>query len=195
MKFSEEEIAALNDQRFFLLKHSATKKIVDRFGVMEAELKRRFSQFGIECPGLNFSAGKIFRGENYKLYPYVLLDYPRLFSSGSICAFRSMFWWGHEFSFTLHLQSDAFLQYAPKVYERLKSLNGREVYYCINNGPWQYDFGDDNYKPIESGISREEFFNKPFFKLSRKLPIAQHERVEEYCYETYGMFLGLLKSR
>jgi len=195
LKFSEEEIAAVTDSSFFLLKHSITKKITGLFGEMEVELKGQISGYGIEYDGLNISAGKIFRGENYQLYPYILLDYPRLFSTQSVFAFRTMFWWGHEFSYTLHLQGHAFERYSEEIYNRLETLIGKDVYYCINDTPWQYNFEEDNYRLLDNKISREEFLSKPFLKLSRKLEASQFKKAAEYGYETFGLFFDLLRNR
>src|SRR5688572_30593643 len=46
---------------------------------------------------------KISRGENYKGLPYLILDNPRFFDKQDIFAIRTMFWWGHFFSITLHV--------------------------------------------------------------------------------------------
>jgi hypothetical protein len=182
----------LCDSNFFLLKHDVTQKIVALFGEMEREMKSQFPSYGITNEGLNVSAGKIFRGENYRKFPYILLDYPRQFSTETVLAFRSMFWWGHEFSFTLHLQGKAFEDYREKVFEGLDTVLGREVYYCVNDTPWQYMFTGENYRVIDFGVSREEFFGKNFCKLSRKIPVAEIESAAEYGYETFEMLFGLM---
>jgi hypothetical protein len=193
--FSEEEERAINERAFFLLKSSAAQKVMDLFGTMEREMKNRIAELNIDVKDLNISSGKIFRGENYKLYPYILLDYPRLFSKQSVFAFRSMFWWGHEFSFTLHLGGEALNQYRETLVKNFDLLKGKDAYFCINETPWQYDFNKTNYLPVEeiNEISRE-VLNKPFIKLSRKLPVESHENVYDYSIETLLLFLSAIKS-
>jgi hypothetical protein len=195
LNLSAEEAEAVNDCSFFLLKHSATRKIMDLFGEMEVQYKNRFQQYGVEHEGLNVSAGKIFRGENYQLYPYILLDYPRLFTSADIFAFRTMFWWGHEFSYTLHLQGAAFEKYRESLFKNLHSVEDTEVYYCVNDTPWQYHFGESNYRMLDNKITRDEFFAKPFVKLSRKLKSDRYEDAAEYGYESFELLMGLLRNR
>lgn len=195
LNLSKQEAEAVVDRDFFLLKHSITGKIIDLFGEMESEFKSRFSHFNIDYDGLNFSAGKIFRGENYQLYPYIMLDYPRLFSTETIFAFRTMFWWGHEFSFTLHLQGRAFEKYSEVIFASLDKLKGKQVYYCVNETPWQYDFSGKNYQLLDQSISKEEFFKKPFMKLSRRIGADQFEMAAEYGFETFELFFDMLKSR
>jgi hypothetical protein len=196
LKFSEEELSALNQQQFFIIKNSATKKIMHLFGEMEAELKKYDQHISKSVEGLNISSGKIFRGENYKLFPYVVLDYPRLFSTRSIFAYRTMFWWGHEFSFTMHLQGEALDAFRQVISKNLNLLNGKGIYYCVNSTPWQYYFEPDNYVPIEEYKDAEiEIGERNFIKLSRKLSIASCADAMDTCLESYQLFLKLLTSR
>lgn len=168
---------------------------MELFGEMEREMKAKQEQFKLEVNGLNVSSGKIFRGENYKLFPYILLDYPRLFSADSVFAFRSMFWWGHEFSFTMHLQGHALDKFRKSILENIQNLTNREVYYCVNETPWQYYFNHDNYILIEDCIDLlENIRTKPFIKLSRKLPVNKFENVFVYCLDTYNLFFNMLKE-
>ncbi|HQW24051.1 MAG TPA: hypothetical protein PLI47_12175, partial [Bacteroidia bacterium] len=62
--------------------------MVELFGQLEVELKKVVSASGLQVDNLNVSSGKIFRGENYRGFPYVLLDCPRLFNRESVFAFR-----------------------------------------------------------------------------------------------------------
>ena len=188
---SEEEV--ISQQEFFLLKHAATKKIIDLFGSIEKGITSELNHHIIEVAGLNKTNGKIFRGENYKLFPYIVLDCPKLFSTSSIFAYRTMFWWGHEFSFTLHLQGAALEMFRKNISERLDDLKGKGVYYCVNDTPWQYHFERDNYHLIENVKSIDgEINSKPFLKLSRKVSVEEHAKVFDYAMETLQLFLDLL---
>lgn len=196
LKFSNEELAAIKDRNFFELKHSSTKKIVDLFGELEKELKAIASENDLNVEALNVSNGKIFRGENYNLYPYVLLDYPRLFTTESIFAFRTMFWWGSGFSFTLHLQGKALDKFRNKLVNDIESLIGKDVYYCVGKTPWHYHYEEDNYVLLsENTIDEITMMNSQneFVKLSRRLDIDHFSMLKEKGIETYKMFYSLLK--
>ena len=183
------------EQSFFLLKHSATKKIVELFGKMEEHLKPLAQTFTPLVPGVNTTTGKIFRGENYRLFPYVVLDFPKLFSTKSIFAFRTMFWWGHEFSFTLHLQGEALDQYRPVIERNMHMLQGKEVYYCVGDSPWQYHFESDNYDRLDSLLTGgREFPRLNFLKLARKMDIQKYPNLVEEGVETYRIFMDLLRA-
>ncbi len=194
--FSEEEMNVLMDLHFFKLKHSATAKLVGLFGDLERKLKaeiEHYEQFPIE---INISSGKIFRGENYNSYPYVMLDFPRLFSAKSIFAFRSMLWWGNEFSFTLHLQGDAFEHYKNIISEHLRNLKGKGFYCCVNESPWQYTFSRDNYLPLDEMDEKlmSELGGKGFIKLARKLDIAEYPQMIAFAVETFRLLIELLRN-
>ena len=194
--FSQGEASAICERNFFILKNSATQKIIDLFALLEKEMKNELMLYPIDVNELNSSTGKIFRGENYRSFPYIVLDYPRLFSTNSIFAFRSMFWWGHEFSFTLHLQGQAFEKYKKSLNENFSHLPGKEVYFCVNDAPWQYNFDKENYLPLEEIIDRrEELFTKPFIKISRKLNVDEYANAYDYAIESFKLFIGLLKNK
>jgi len=193
LKISREEINVMLEQDFFILKDSATKKIIELFGSLERELKVEVEKSGLNYDGLNISSGKIFRGENYKLFPYIVLDYPRLFSKNSIFAFRTLFWWGHEFSFTMHLQGEALDKYQLNLIKNFDKLYNKEVYFCINDTPWQYHFGKDNYELIDNLKREINVFKRPFIKLSRKMGINEYEDLDSFSLETFRIFCKVLK--
>ncbi len=51
--------------------------------------------------GTDIHSGRITRGMNHKKCPYVVLDYPRLITNGTFLLFRTLFWLGHNFSFSV----------------------------------------------------------------------------------------------
>ena len=95
-------------------------------------------------PGINQQLSKISRGENYRLLPYQVLDYPAYFDQTNICAFRTMFYWGNFFSSTLHLQGECLDVFREKLIANFKQLLNRDLYIAIGESPWQYHYGQDN---------------------------------------------------
>jgi hypothetical protein len=194
--FSQEEVTAINERAFFLVKNSATKKVMELFGAIESEMKLWIRGNDFDIADLNISSGKIFRGENYKLFPYILLDYPRLFSKESIFSFRTMFWWGHEFSFTLHMEGAALDKNRNSLIKNIETLKDKNVFFCIHDSPWQYDFSKENYLPLEDIENIIQLLNeKSFIKISRKLPSSFHEEVFKFSLETFQLFLSLIKEK
>ena len=193
LNFSRAESDALREQSFFLLKDSSTKKLVSMLGDLEKLLKDEFEKSGVGMETIKFQAGKIFRGENYRLFPYIVLDYPRQFSTESIFAFRTMFWWGHEFSFTLHLQGNALDHFRKAIIMNRHLLLEKEIFFCVNESPWEYHFGNENYLHMEE-ISEERMMqNTSFIKLSKKLPVEKHNEIISIGVETFSLFMKILK--
>jgi len=193
--FSETERDAISQPDFFFIKHAAMQKVME----LLSETERALREIVLVHPHLsehtNIESPKIFRGENYKLLPYMVLDYPRKFTTETVFAFRSMFWWGKEFSFTLHLQGEAWLNYKKVISEKISLLSGKNFYACINASPWQYHFEADNYLLLDdllNGNKTEELFGKDFIKLSRKIPIAEFENVPSHAADTLELQLQLL---
>jgi hypothetical protein len=76
------------------------------FGGINEMMKKELASFDHLFGDIQCLNGKISRGENYQLLPYIILDYPSYFSRNNIFAVRTMFWWGNFFSITLHLSGD-----------------------------------------------------------------------------------------
>jgi hypothetical protein len=111
MAFTPEELALICDPTPFELKHAATEKLkalMER--IRETYLQCVQPQHTL-CPEqTDFLRGQIAKGENYEGYPYVMLDFPKFYGQGEIFTYRTMFWYGHYFIFSLilagtHLQT------------------------------------------------------------------------------------------
>ncbi len=194
--FSQEEIAVLQNSHFFTVKHAATHKIMHLFGNLEATLKAELHSFGPpEESGLNTASGKIFRGENYLNLPYIVLDYPRLFSTTSVFAFRSMFWWGNGFSFTLHLQGTAWECRREATFQNIETLRNQDFFICVNDSPWQYHFEKENYIALDAFLEAgriDEIKKMTFLKLSRKLDTVRTKEVIPISKETLFKLLKIV---
>ncbi len=92
---------------------------------------------------------KISRGENYKGFPWVVLDYPRGFGREDVFAIRSLFWWGHYFSVTLHLKGKYKDLFLPVIRSRIPLLAGAGFHICISADEWRHELAADHYSPLE----------------------------------------------
>jgi hypothetical protein len=169
---------------------------MELFGSLESELKSECRMEGMpDEEVLNTRNGKIFRGENYLNLPYVLLDFPRLFSTGSIFAYRTMFWWGNGFSFTLHLQGAAYEKRIDKLTGNLEKLRGKELYICIHDNPWQYHFEKDNYIELDNFLDAErlkELRERSFIKICSRIEINQYDKVISESLNTFRLLMQII---
>ncbi len=172
-----KELEVLKDRTFLKVKQEATEKIVNLFSELRHHIDEIWQQKAwenaIPCQKNDV---KISKGENYRQLPYVMLDYPRKFTREDIFAFRSMFWWGHFFSFTLHLQGKSLEQNRPTLALALKNMPSEtDFFLCVAEKPWEYHYKTDNYKPLASMSHSEieaELHRKNFVKISSWIPIT-----------------------
>ena len=188
-RFTPTELQTLHNKKFFLVKEYATEKVQHLFSDVRDEIKREIKKKKIIFPDeVDGSMGKIFRGENYLGFPYLVLDYPKHFSKNSIFAFRTMFWWGNFFSFTLHLQGKALDEKRNLLVTNWKTFRKKNIYLCVNKNPWQYQYTKENYIPIdkfsESDL-KHLFITKEFIKLSRKIPLKDYKKIKKVSRESF----------
>jgi hypothetical protein len=177
------------------LKRTITEKLDTAFSQLQESWKPLVRTWKIPLEGVDLERGKIFKGENYRGYPYVIMDFPKRFSREEVFAVRTMCWWGHEFSITLHLQGEALRNILPDLTERLRTLTGTECYFCVNRTPWEYEFTPVNYRLLDDCTDDEVFSQAEingFIKIARRLSLSDHNKLEPFGKETaelIGRFL------
>ena len=195
MQLTEKELLILQDADFLLTKAAVLKKITELFGHTREELKRCVENSNFSFPnGTGLLNGKISKGENYKNLPYMVLDYPTLFSKNSIVAYRTMFWWGNFFSATLHLEGIALYYYRNSIIINLDKLLKKDVYVGVGDTPWQYHYEEDNYSLLNE-VHRDFITNSKFLKLSKKIELKKWNDVPEFSTNFFELMLSILKLR
>ncbi len=191
---TQEELKILNDQRYLIVKQQLSEKIITELAEIERTLHKELSSSSFDFPkGTFLRAGKISKGENYRSLPFFILDYPRLFTKEDVFAFRSMLWWGNEFSCTLHLAGMPLKAAGNRLVSRLK--NEKDVFFCINDNPWEYHFEESNYMPVKNlSIKNMEnhIASHDFMKISRKIPLDNWDEFGDFSLTTLRQFLTLL---
>ena len=190
MSLSDKELMMIEDTDFLTSKINIIAEIENLFAETKIRLleiiKKRDDVFLLNN---EFSKSKISKGENYRSLPFVILDFPAVFDSKNIFAFRSMFWWGNFFSTTLHIQGKYLELYKANLLYNFELLLHQNIYICIGETPWEYHFGKDNY--VQLSKEHKEFFEKSkFVKLSKKIPLEQIEFIPQIVS---SYFLNLVK--
>jgi hypothetical protein len=138
---------------------------------------------------------KVSRGENYKGLPYLVLDQPRYFNREHVFAIRTLFWWGHFFSSTLHLAGNYKAMYAEKIIPAFDLLQQAGFYICINADQWEHHFEAGNFVPLNT-ISADGFEtiirSNSFIKLSKKISLEQWENAGRELPEIFRQFISIL---
>ncbi len=158
-------------------------------GEAEAAIREELTTTNFQFPqGTLLKAGKISRGENYRGLPYWILDYPRKFLKEETFAFRTMVWWGHEISCTLHVSGPP-----TKAFSSAGDVS--DVYFCINDTPWEYHFDEDNYQKLSTLYSQqinEHIERNRFVKVAYKWPLERLSDLPDLSSKSLQMVLQLL---
>lgn len=193
MYLTPKELAYLSDTDFLLTKRQVQQKINHLLVQTEATLKEYIQKQSLTFPeGVLYKAGKISQGENYRGLPYQVLDYPRLFHKEDIFALRTMCWWGHTFSVTLHLQGRSWKLYQPVLLDHQGQLFGRDLFLCVHPHPWEYHQEEDNYQAIDQLTATEVnrlLSEKHFLKLTAFLPLGEGDRLPAFALHFFTFIL------
>jgi len=181
----------MKDVDFLLTKITILEKVKAIFLETETLLRKKVEpEFALHIPS---HKGKISRGENYHQLPYIVLDYPAYFSRENIFTFRTLFWWGHFFSATLHLQGSHLHALRPKLTDRFDLLLNQDIFICIGSTPWEYHYGVDNYQPL--GVEHLPFLQQTeFLKLSRKYPLDDWQVIPKKVVSFFEIIQNVLVS-
>jgi len=179
VKLSAAELALACNADILLTKNTIIEKVYDLFGRLSAsyidilKAEDAFRNF-------NSPSAKISKGENYRGLPWVMLDYPRVFSDEQIFSVRTMFWWGHHFSQFLILKGTP-LPESTLIPDLIQKGTIGPSYLCIAGDPWQHHFEADNMIPASSLTNSQitdQVNRSGFLKLGTKIPIDRWESVE-----------------
>ena len=189
---TDYEMNLVTDSEMLLTKNKIIQKVYELLGCLSDEYKTILHS-NTNMIVLSEKEAKIARGENYKGLPYVIMDYPRLFSKADVFAIRTFFWWGNFFSITLQLSGkyqDAYFSSIEKAVAK-KLFQGWFVG-CAPN-PWEHHFEKENYLPIVPGENMLSS-NLSYLKISKKIPLEKWDEVEIFMKENFSLLIKVLTT-
>lgn len=196
MNLSSAELRILQDTTFLQQKRLVTEKLHGLFKQLAHELRdtkiHQTFPFPVATDSLH---GKISKGENYKGLPYMVLDFPKLFQKTDIFTFRSMCWWGNEWTCSLHLGGRYMRHFLEAFLKNKAQLHDQGVFFAIAETPWHYHFSKSTFLPIEEmtlEAIRAFADQHHFIKISRRLSLSDWEQFLEFGTFTYTLFLQKL---
>ena len=171
IQLSADEMQLVSNSDWILTKHRIIEKIYLLFGHLSDQMQVYLAERKQLLPPELFQLPpKISRGEQYEALPYVVLDYPRVFSKEDVFAVRSFFWWGHYFSVTLHLKGKFLAQYHQAVSAAIAAKKLQGVYLSDSGSEFSFNLDGKNYRQPEKvqamGYTVQE--QPSFLKISYK---------------------------
>jgi hypothetical protein len=192
LRLSAEEMELMLRPDWILTKNRILQKVWQLLESVQSRQQAYISRLPAEISSIN---AKISKGENYQGLPYLILDQPRYFNKEKTFAIRTLFWWGHFFSSTLHLSGMYKKMYENKITGAFQLLQ-EETFVCVNQDPWEHHFGDTNFVSLNTMTAtrfEEIIHNGSFIKLSKKVPLLQWETMEERLLKIFGDYVALLQ--
>jgi hypothetical protein len=142
------------------------------------------------------SEPKISRGENYKGLPWVMLDYPRVFGREDVFAIRTMFWWGHALSVTLHLKGEWKRLFLPVILAQKDALAAAGFHWGVMEDEWEHGHTAESYRPmgeLEEGPGGDDGA-RPFLKLSGTVALESWAEAPELLTALFVSLLTILSG-
>ena len=191
LTLSATELKKVMDTDFFLTKQTIIASVYELFKKQASVLTELLPMYdGLLAFFPLAGVPKIYKGENYKGLPYVMMDYPRKFEGNDIFAVRTFFWWGNHFSIHLLLKGVYKEALQSTVERNIKNSTG--IYTCVNSNAWQYNFEEDNYVLCKDVTAISG--NTDFLKFGIKIPLAQWNSVEPLFAAGYHAIGALVTS-
>jgi hypothetical protein len=197
IQLSAEEMQLVGNSAWILTKHRVIEKVYLLFGALSEQMQQGLEEKKWQLPAVLLQpAPKISKGEQYEALPYVVLDYPRVFSRENVFAVRSFFWWGHYFSITLHLKGSFRQQYWPALVAAIaqKKLEG---FYLSNTGnEFSFNLNSRHYMPVKAGITGMDSSGAGpgFVKLSYRVSFEHWDRAAEKLMAAFGQLMDIITA-
>lgn len=180
IEFTDVEHKMLANKEFLLTKITIIKKVSKQFSLLQGGLENIVISEGLDQKlPVNIRDKKISKGENYKGLPFVILDFPQSFSKENIFTYRTMFWWGNFFSFTLFLKGSPLHTNLHLLKENLLQSEDKELFISTGNALWEYHYLENNFRKFNELAENdlERILDKPFLKLSYKMPVTKTNEI------------------
>ncbi|MEP7277851.1 MAG: hypothetical protein ABI813_04345 [Bacteroidota bacterium] len=192
LQLSPEEMKLVKNSDWILTKHRIIEKVYHLFGNLATQMQSCLQEERHFLPAEALRLPpKISKGEQYQSMPYVVLDYPRLFSKEAVFAIRSFFWWGNYFSITLHLKGIFHRQWEERINKGIAQYDWQDFYFSFSGNEFSFDLEGNNY--ISSGhlaVPGKETV-APFIKISYKIPFDQWDIAGEKLMQVFKRFIYL----
>ena len=181
IRLSPEEKALVLDPGWILTKRSVMDKVAALLGDLADQYRATTAGLETLAPPLKDGFPKLSRGENYRGLPYMILDYPALFDRVDVFAVRTLFWWGHYFSITLHLKGQYLGRYLPGLLKSLERSGGGEWHLAVSDDEWVHAVEEESYTLYRAmdGIQKAALADRPFFKMAWIVPLDRWDDLYE----------------
>ncbi len=173
-RFTPEELNLIADENFFRAKAEIMRKVRKVLGQLHEGLKQDLAAVDLLAPHhFDPDNHQFVKGEHLEDFPYQYLDFPKHFAGPDKFTFRSMFWWGHYFVFSLLLEGERLLRYKQNFINRYQSIAEAGLSLCLSPSLWEWRQGEGYTMPITRDRKSETaavLSGRASFKVARFVP-------------------------
>jgi len=208
IQLSQEERTLLMNPGWILTKNSIMGKVGELLAGLSEDFRSHFPEELIarmtleeltpQDTGLlppNWASPKISKGENYKGLPWMVLDYPRAFGRQDVLAIRTLFWWGHYFSVTLHLKGRYRNLWLPVIRGRIALLAKAGFHVGVSDDEWRHELDTDSYLPLREDMHTVIGKERLFLKLSARCELDRWDDASSVLLELFRVLVEVLTTR
>jgi hypothetical protein len=193
IQLSAEEWQLLSSREWILTKQRITEKAFLLFGRLATGLQQKVEEFPANWQkDIGQPSPKISRGENFAGLPYMVLDYPRVYTRESVFAVRTLLWWSRYFSICLHLKGPFLQRCSPGLPACIARLTLSNAFYCCKGNEWNADLDSPEYLPLSGWPSGFDLQTAPFLKIAVKIDLADWDKVESTGGEIYSHLMEII---
>jgi len=202
IRFTIDEHTLIQDTLFFETKVIVSQKVKTLLLQLHLELKKELRGVHFLAPqGFDPKNYQFVKGEHLQAFPYLYLDFPKYFKSQEKLTFRTLFWWGHFFVFSLILEGEHLNQYKINLLDHYTALANQGLFILMTDTPWEWrlesntllEIRKENKKEIETALE-----TRPFIKIHRYLkfdhPALRDGTVIEEALQSFRLMSLLVKA-
>ena len=137
--FDPNELSVIQDTRFFHIKVGVTAKVKQILHDLQKVFREELKPSGLlMTEGVDIERGQFVRGEYLLNFPYLYMDFPKLFTQEEKFAFRTLFWWGHFMVFSWILEGRYLEHYKTNLIKSYDDLSGKGLFLLMTETPWEW---------------------------------------------------------
>ena len=180
--FSPEELSVIQDTRFFHIKATVTPKIKNILHRLRDLYQEELSRANLLIPnGVDTQSGQFVKGEHLLDFPYLYLDFPKLFTQQEKFSFRTLFWWGHYWVFAWILEGRYIENYKKNIIDGYERLSDQGLCLLMTDTPWEWRKGNDFVLEIRKDNRKkvaDSLETRPFLKIHRYMDFGAPGKVK-----------------
>ena len=192
---SEDEMNLVLNKEWLYLKRSVTGKAFDFLGMLHQSYNGIAQEHSGQLGYLPINRmGKISRGENLEGLPYLILDYPALFSKEKIMAVRTLFWWGHFFCISLHLGGLNVTE--AQTIPWIEFFKKHEFFINNSGNEWNYEFGSNGFQTFvaQNKMYATAISKNGIFRVAQKCALNDWHAAENKLLHAFKIIIAYLSA-